>query len=404
MGLHRHKTMTRHFSDWLSAYVDYASFSEAPRYMHFFTGVVSIAGALRRHVWIDMKNFKWYPNFYVVIVAEPGVVSKTTTMDFGMNLLRKVPGVHFGPSVVTWQALVKRFSESREAFEYPPGSTKFVMQSALTLAAGEFGNLVNPAERETIDLYVDLWDCRTGVLEKLTKTAGMDKVENAYINMIACTTPSWIAGTFPEYVIGGGFVSRCLFVYAEKKEKLVAYPDEAAVPNFDEFGQQLVDDLIHISTLIGQYTLSESARAWGRAWYKHLWTNKSADLSDERFKTYIARKQSHIHKLAMVLAASQSDELILNEEHLFVANKMISDLEVEMPKVFAKIGRTDESIHADRFIKFVEKSGRISYGAAYHYVHSAFPAMRDFETIVAGAIRAGFMRLEGDTLVAVKVE
>jgi hypothetical protein len=392
----------RNFPDWLTAYIEHTQHSEAPAYMHFWTGVATIGGALRRHVWIDQLTFRWYPNFFVVIVADPGVVSKTTTMDLGMKLLRRVPGVHFGPSVVTWQALVKRFAEARDAFEWPPGSTRFVMQSALTLAAGEFGNLVNPAERETIDLYVSLWDCSTGVMEKLTKTAGQDKVENPYLNMIACTTPAWIAGTFPDYVVGGGFISRCLLVYAEKKSKLVAYPSRHIPPGYAERSDKLVEDLTHISQLIGEYQISEDAVAWGEEWYALLWNNKPVELSDDRFKTYLARKQTHIHKVAMVLAASQGDELVIQRDHLFMANKMVSDLEVEMPKVFAKIGRTEESIQADRFIKLVQKNGRMSYGAAYQYVHSAFPGFKDFENVVAGAIRAGFLRLEGDTLVAVE--
>jgi Protein of unknown function (DUF3987) len=307
-------------------------------------------------------------------------------------------------TLVTWQALVKRFAEARDAFEWPPGSTRFVMQSALTLAAGEFGNLVNPAERETIDLYVSLWDCSTGVMEKLTKTAGQDKVENPYLNMIACTTPAWIAGTFPDYVVGGGFISRCLLVYAEKKSKLVAYPSRHIPTGYQERSDKLVEDLTHISQLIGEYKISDEAIEWGEQWYALLWNNKPAELSDDRFKTYLARKQTHIHKVAMVLAASQSDELVIQIDHLFMANKMVSDLEVEMPKVFAKIGRTEESIQADRFIKLVQKNGRMSYGAAYQYVHSAFPGFKDFENVVAGAIRAGFMRLEGDILVAVEVK
>lgn len=396
--------MARNFDDWLSAYIAHTQHSEAPAYMHFWAGVSTIGGALRRHVWIDQLTFRWYPNFFVVIVADPGVVSKTTTMDLGMNLLRKVPGVHFGPSVVTWQALVKRFSESREAFEYPPGSTRFVMQSALTLAAGEFGNLVNPAERETIDLYVDLWDCRTGVMEKLTKTAGQDKVENPYLNMIACTTPAWVAGTFPDYVIGGGFISRCLLVFAEKKSKLVAYPFRHIPPGFQERSEKLIEDLTHISNLIGEYKFTDEALNWGEQWYELLWSNKPAQLTDERFKTYLSRKQTHIHKVAMVIAASQGDELVLTKDHLFMANKMVSDLELEMPKVFAKIGRTEQSIQAERFIKMIQGAGRISYGSAYQYVHSAFPGMKNFEDMVAGAIRAGYLRLEGDTLIAMEVK
>lgn len=391
----------RHFDDWLTAYCDFTQHSEAPRYMHFWTGISTIAGALRRHVWIDQLNFQWYPNFYIVLVAEPGIVSKSSTLNLGMKLLRRVPGVHFGPSTVTWQALVKKFAESREAFEFPPGSTRFIMQSALTLSASEFGNLINPAERETIDLYVDLWDCQTGVMEKLTKTAGHDKVENPYINLIAGTTPAWVAGTFPDYVIGGGFVSRCLFVYAEKKAKLVAYPSRHIPAGYHERADKLVEDLIQISAMIGEYKMTEVAVAWGEAWYENLWTKKPAELSDERFKTYLSRKQTHIHKTAMVIAASRSDDLILTEEHLFIANKMVSDLEIEMPKVFAKIGQTQNSIQAQRFIDFVAKSGKVRYGIAYQYVHSAFPGIKNFEDVVSGAVRAGYMRMEGDFLIAV---
>jgi hypothetical protein len=392
----------RHFDDWILAYCNYAGFSEAPRYMHFFTAVSTIASTLTRKVWINQVHFKWYPNFFIVLVAEPGIVSKSTTMDIGMKLLRQVPDIHFGPSVVTWQALVKRFTEAKSAFEFPPGETKFVIQSALTLAASEFGNLVNPTERETIDLYVDLWDCRTGVLEKLTKTSGHDKVENPYINMIACTTPAWIAGTFPDYVIGGGFVSRCLFVYAEAKEKLVAYPSRHAPADFEDTGRRLIEDLIEMSKLIGQYELTEEAYQWGEEWYHILWKGKPAEMADERFKTYLSRKQTHIHKLAIVLAASQSDHLLITDQHLFVANKMITDLELEMPKVFAKIGRTEQSVQAERFIKFVEKRGLVSFGEAYQYVHSAFPGFRDFENIVAGACKAGYIHFDGAMLKSLK--
>ena len=52
-----------------------------------------------------------------------------------------------------------------------------------------------------------------------------------------------------------------------------------------------------------------------------------------------ARKQTHIHKLAMVIAASQRDELILTAEDISLANTMVTDLEKDMPKVFAPFRR-----------------------------------------------------------------
>ena len=92
---------TRNYADWLKAYLKYAEATEAPQHMHFWSGVSAVAGALRRKVWIDQAYFKWYPNFYIVLVAPPGIVSKSTTVGIAMDLLRKVPGIHFGPDVVT---------------------------------------------------------------------------------------------------------------------------------------------------------------------------------------------------------------------------------------------------------------------------------------------------------------
>jgi hypothetical protein len=122
---------------------------------------------------------------------------------------------------VTWQALVSAFAESTMSFEY---QGEFYPMSALTIESSEFGNLLNPQDTEMIDLLVSLWDSKQGAFHKKTKASGNDIVENPWINLIACTTPSWIAGNFPEYMIGGGFTSRCIFVYAEKKAQLVAYP------------------------------------------------------------------------------------------------------------------------------------------------------------------------------------
>lgn len=383
--------MARKNKDWLQAFLDYSSYGEAPRHMYFWAGVSAVAGALRRKVWIDQAYFKWYPNFYICLVAPPGIVSKSTTAGVAMSLLRQVPGIKFGPDVVTWPALVSAFADSTEAFEH---NGALYPMSAMTLESSEFGNLLNPQDKEMVDLLVSLWDGKQGTFEKTTKHSGKDSIENPWINLIACTTPSWIAGNFPEYMIGGGFTSRTIFVYADSKERYVAYPGLRVPSNLGEKAQDLVDDLTHISqALAGEYKLTPAAVAWGETWYKTHYSVRAANLDPDRFGGYIARKQTHIHKLAMVLSASESDSMLIESHHLETAHQMVTDLEPDMQFVFSKIGRSDASLHAERLVTFVTDRKEVPFQAAYRFVHSHFSSMRDFEDVLAGLLRAGFLIL-----------
>lgn len=388
--------MARNYTDWLSAYVNYASFSEAPKRMHFWTGVSTLAGALRRRVWIDMAYFKWSPCFYIVLVAPPGIVSKSTTAAIGIDLLRRVPGINFGPQVVTWPALVTAFASCNESFQI---GDEWHSQSALTLESSEFGNLVNPQDREMIDLLVTLWDSKQGSFKKTTKGSGCDTVENPWINLIACTTPAWIAGNFPEYVIGGGFTSRCLFVYGDTKDKLVAYPNRHVPSDMADTQDKLVADLTHIAeALAGPYTLSPEAVTWGEAWYANHYAKTPEHLEDDRFSGYLARKQTHLHKLSLIFAAARRDEPVITKDDLELAEIMITDLEKDMPEVFSKIGRSAESVQAERLIKHIRAKGGLSYEQAYAYVHAHFPDAKDFEGILQGGFRSGQLSMDATTL------
>jgi len=381
----------RNFDDWLTAYVDYASFTEAPRRMHFFSGAVAVAGALRRKVWIEQYAFQWYPNLYVLLVAPPAIVSKSTTADLAIKLLRKVPGIQFGPDAITWQALVTSFAASAESFQV---GEQWHKMSAITSCATELGNLLDPRDRQLVTNLITLYDARE-LFEKVTKMSGNDVVENAWFNLIACTTPSWIQENVPEGMIGGGLSSRILYVYAERKEKLVDWPADAVPAGIEDTRFKLIADLEHISLLAGPFSVTPEVKQWNKEWYaKHF--NGGSSLADERFGGYVSRKQTHIYKLAMIISAAQRDTLVIELGDVVAANTMITDLEAEMPRVFALVGKTPETRQADRFIEFIRRRQTVSYEEAYRYLHAFFADPKQIEGVMLAAVRANYLGYERD--------
>jgi len=381
---------SRYYSDWLKAFVEYASFGEAPLKMLFWTGVSTVAGALRRRVWIDQKYFQWIPNFYVVLVAPPGIVSKSTTANIGMNLLRELPDINFGPDVITWQALVTTLAASTKA-DVNPATGEFTSMSAVTYCSDELGNLLNPSDRDLVDILVSLWDGKRGVFKKDTKTQGSDKVENPFVNIIGCTTPAWISGNFPEYLIGGGFTSRCVFVYAEKKRQMIPYVDEVVPKGFEDIKKRLIHDLEMISTLYGEFKLSPAARIWGKEWYLNHWNNPPMHLVESQFSGYLARKQTHLHKLAMVLSASASDKLIIEAEHLQMAEAMTTAIEQDMPKVFSRMGQSGITRGSLEIVTLVERHPGLTQTALFRMMFRTL-SYRDFAVALQGALNSGHIK------------
>lgn len=402
--------MARQLEDWLTTFLDYTDHMEAPKIMRTWSGISAIASALRRKVWIDQDQFIWTPGLYIIFVGPPGVITKSTTTDLSSSLLREIPGgiVKFGPNNITWQALATSFAGASEAFIYPEGSGEQNPMSAITLVSRELGSLLNPKDQDLVNLFIELYD-GAKQYEKVTKMSGNDTIEAPWINMLGATTPSWIADNVPRSALGGGLVSRCIFLYGDEKEKFVAYPKDAIrnMTAHRAVRMALVHDLEHIAVnLVGPYELAPAAKEWGKAWYEKLWTGAKTHYSDDKMMGYIARKQTHMHKLAMVLAASYKDELTITLEDLQTADQMLTAIEGSLDQVFAQIGRSEASIQADKFIGILKLKESMSYAEAYRLVHAHFPNFRDFEGILDGAIRSGQVEIlnsaEGPRLRAVK--
>jgi hypothetical protein len=384
----------RAFDNWLKAYVAHQRYSESPTRFHFWTGVATVAGALRRRVWIDMKIFQWTPNFFIILVGPPGTAKKSTTIRQGLYLLNHVKGIRFGPQSLTWQALLEALAEAQEGVELP-GKAKPEIMSCLTVGVSELGNFLRPDNREFMDFLIEMWDGQKGTFSRRTVMRGQQEILHPWLNLIGCTTPAWLKDNFPEIMIGGGLTSRVVFVYGDRKRQLVAYPGlEVPGPDYDREEALLIRDLQLISMLKGQCNLTPDAIEWGESWYEeHNTKSRPTHLNSERFAGYLDRKQTHIHKLAIVLSAAQRNDLKITADDLIEACAHITDLETDMVNVFASIGVSPTAKINGELLSLIRNAGSIGHRELWQQCFRSI-ALKDFQDGIHAVVNAGYARLE----------
>lgn len=390
--------MPRILKNWLRSYSELTAVSEAPDVFNFWTGVSTLAGVLRRNVYIEQIKFKWFPNFYIIFVAPPGVATKSSTANVGMKLLRDVEGVIMGPSSMTWQGLTSGLQKAQRLIPIndtgDPLTTQYSTQSAITCEVSELGTFLDPKDSNLTSVLIDLWDGKETPWERWLATKEDTKIENPWVNIIAGTTPSWLRENVPETMIGGGLASRVIFVYADKKKRTVAYlEDEIAIEDYRERESQLLNDLNQIAKLHGKFVLTKEAKDFGRDWYNDLWVKPEEHLTDEQFSGYRARKQTHVHKLAMILSVANSDELEIDRQTLEIAIKLMAGVEYDMHKVFESIGVNLTSKHVNTILSYLRTYEKMTRQELWRYCIKTM-SPREFGEATDACVQAGYIHLQ----------
>jgi len=383
-------------ADWLADFVEYGSDGEASERLLYWVGVATVAGVLRRKVWFDMGHFQWSPNFYILIVGEPGMVRKSTSIDIGMRLLKRVDGIHRGPSIVTWQALVQYVATHKDDVMLPDGSD-FEM-SPVTLAISEFGSFFDPANRELVDTMTDLWDGKLDSIEKMTKTSGNDVMTNPWINLIAATTPKWMSEHFTEGLVGGGLAGRFIYLYGEMPTKDIAYPKRnmGDTEKRREREMNLLDRLRNIANHAGEYELTEEAYEWGERWYAEERALLRSMTANSLERGFVGRKQVHLHKLAMVISAARGDFPTITLDHLREAERQLRLLDEDTSQVFGVVGQSKVTNASREIVEAVKRAGAIEKRVLYKSQFWRTMTIGEFNEAVQSAVQAELIVEQND--------
>lgn len=390
----------RHFKNWIAGYLKYTANTEAPTRFHWWTAISTIAGALQRKVYLDMHSFEWVPNFYIVLVGPAGLVTKSTSLRLGEKLLRGVRKVRFGSQSGSWQALAMEIADTGHM-----SIAGGLHTCPISYFISEFGTFFDPTNREQIDFFVDSWDAQRTSFTRTTKSSGKMEIHCPCVNILAGTTPTWVRENFTPTMISGGFASRVIFVRGAAKAQFIPYPNRSPqAEDFTTLQKQLTADLVEINKLEGPMTLTEDAYEWGTNWYKEHYTLKR-QLVGERFDGFYARKQTHLHKLAMILSIAEGDSMKVTSDHLQMANGIILEVEKDLASIVDNItNKQISTLHKREILSVIGTEGEIDRDKLYAMLYQMMSGP-DFDKSINDLSKAQQISIQpkgGKTMLSLK--
>ena len=353
--------MRRRCANWLDTFMLWTlPRSEAQESYIFWTGLFTLSSVLRRKVKIPksiLGSWECPPHLYVMFIAPPGESRKTTTQSYAIDLLDELPDVHKGPAIISQASLLSKLVESEDSSVY--------------LISEEFSDLIMKSKGEMFEFLTSMFDGKKSI-EASTISRGVEFVSKPCVNLLAATTPVWVAENMSEAVIGGGFASRVVFIYEEAtRRKQFIYKGKISFDDLNKAREDLVEDLKHIDTLNGDFDLTKEAEVWLENWYQ----NRPSE-PNKKLKGYHERKPAHLLKVAMLLHVAKSDTLILDVPDVEAALAELTKIERKLHRVFEGVGKNPFVFDMRNIIDYVNEQKKVEKTELLtHFTAAAPPSM-----------------------------
>lgn len=316
----------RQTSDWLESFLDYTNVLPSPEVFRKWVGISMLSAALERKVWVKTMGSPLYPNMYIVLVAPPGVGKTAVTSKTG-PFWQRLKEHHMAPSNVSKASLVDCLNEANREIMRPgeqPGRVNF---NSLYISSNELGVLLPSYDGEFMNVLTDIYDCFQYKEKKRTAKTDIN-IHKAQFNILAATTPAWLAANFPEGAWDQGFASRVMFVYSGQLQRRSLFAEEELNT---ALYTELNEDLEIIGSLYGQMGFTPEAAELIDAW--HMSGCEPAP-THPRLINYSTRRTAHLLKLCQVLVVSRGCKLEITVSDFERALGLMIEIEQLMPDIF----------------------------------------------------------------------
>lgn len=327
----------------LEEYLRYSSYQESPMDFHMWVCISLIAISMGRKCYVNWGAWETYPNLYIILVGESAITHKSTAIRMGMKPLAKaLPKLHGTANKMSPEALVRYMSTlSKDEGE----AVAYLNISELSVLLGK-----QKLDDSLIKLLTDLWDS-DDIHTSFTIGRGEEVIRNICLNMIAGSTPDWLKNSIPTESLEGGFFSRLILVQRPHTGVKNARPmmNQKQADSL----QKVIHDLQQVNKLEGPFHITGKAEEAFDQWY---YNHNHPEKAESFMRGYYGRKGDFVIKLAMIFSASLDDEMIIDEDHITVAIRVLDENEEFTKNIVKFMGTTEDGVKALTVLKKIKNS------------------------------------------------
>lgn len=302
---------------------------EMPYAYDFWSAMWLISVVAGRTVTIPRPRIPVYMNWFILFISESGVTRKSTAVNNATKIAR---------------AAIKELDDHVELIECKTTPEtlewrlqKLSMEHQQAYAAISIKELVNFLGKERYTqqmpgLLTDLYDSPELRAGGGTLLRGPMLLRNVFVSFLAASTPSWLLRNINPDVIEGGFTSRCLFIYTERRKQKVAWPKEVDPVTVELEKRKLVAQLQRIALDARKrqrVEMSDGGLSALKSWYK-----SKPEHRDPFRASFETREDDHVLRMAGCLAINDHTWEI-TEEHVRASIRLINEVKEDGARIFA---------------------------------------------------------------------
>lgn len=327
-----HHIGLRRCESWVDAFIQYTDRIQSPLIFRKWAAISLIAAAMERKVWVVSSGRRVYPNLYIFLVGPPGI-GKTWPAVICHEFVEALEDHYVAPVSLTKASLMDQLKAAERVLSYPHED----VFNSLYVSAKELGALLPGYDSDFNNALTYIYDClkydedRRGAKEPLV-------IERPQINLLGCTTPSYLLDTMPPTAWDQGFLSRVMIAYSsEMVERKYELLDDMEA--FDEgIYNALVEDFKKIAALSGRLRFTRPAVDILDNWR----ADKKNTPSHPRLINYSIRRPIHVLKLCQVATVDTgAKEIGVPEARRAI--DWIMELEKTMADVFSAMASGGDS-------------------------------------------------------------